>query len=184
MAGLTQPEPDKPGAYSWNKAPRLGGQVIETGAIARQLVDGQPLIRAAVLAHGGTVYTRVLARLLEMARIVPLMEQWLLALQPHAPFHATQALPEQAQGIGLTEAARGALGHWLRIENGRIAHYQIVAPTSWNFSPRDAAGTPGALEAALVGAALDDAIEGAGGQSVAVQHIVRSFDPCMVCTVH
>ena len=184
MAGLTQPEPDKPGAYSWNKAPRLGGQVIETGAIARQLVDGQPLIRAAVLAHGGTVYTRVLARLLEMSRIVPLMEQWLLALQPHAPFHAVQALPEQAQGIGLTEAARGALGHWLRIENGRIAHYQIVAPTSWNFSPRDAAGTPGALEAALVGAALDDAIEGAGGQSVAVQHIVRSFDPCMVCTVH
>jgi Ni,Fe-hydrogenase I large subunit len=59
-----------------------------------------------------------------------------------------------------------------------------VAPTSWNFSPRDAAGTPGALEAALVGAPLDLAIEGAGGQSVAVQHIVRSFDPCMVCTVH
>jgi len=184
MSGLTQPEPDKPGAYSWNKAPRLGGQVIETGAIARQLVDGQPLIHAAVLAHGGTVYTRVLARLLEMARIVPLMEQWLLALQPHAPFHAVQALPEQGQGIGLSEAARGALGHWLRIENGRIAHYQIVAPTSWNFSPRDAAGTPGALEGALVGAVLDDGLEGSAGQSVAVQHIVRSFDPCMVCTVH
>jgi hydrogenase large subunit len=182
MAGLTQPEPDKPGAYTWNKAPRLAGQVVETGAIARQLVDGQALIRAAVAAHGGTVYTRVLARLLEMARLLPMMEQWLAALQPHEPCHQVQAMPAQAQGIGLCEAARGALGHWLKIDNGRIAHYQIVAPTSWNFSPRDAAGTPGALEAALVGAPIDSA-EGRG-QSVAVQHIVRSFDPCMVCTVH
>lgn len=91
-------------------------------------------------------------------------------------------MPAQAQGIGLSEAARGALGHWLRIENGRIAHYQFVAPTSWNFSPRDAAGTPSALETALVGATIDSS-EGRG-QSVAVQHIVRSFDPCMVWSVH
>jgi hydrogenase large subunit len=183
MEGITQPELDKAGAYTWNKAPRLAGKVIETGAIARQLVAGQPLIRAACAEHGGSVYTRVLARLVELARILPLMEQWLLALQPGEPFHQVQAMPEQAQGIGLTEAARGAVGHWLRIERGRIAHYQIVAPTSWNFSPRDAAGTPGALEAALVGAPLDDTAEGPG-TSVAVQHIVRSFDPCMVCTVH
>jgi hydrogenase large subunit len=183
MQGLTQPQPDKPGAYTWNKAPRLAGQVLETGAIARQLVDGHALIRAAVARHGGTVYTRVLARLMELARIVPMMEQWLTAMQPGAPFHQMQALPERAQGIGLTEAARGALGHWLNIENGRINHYQIVAPTSWNFSPRDAAGRPGALEGALVGALIDSPIEGRG-DSVAVQHIVRSFDPCMVCTVH
>ena len=182
MQGQTEPEIDKPGAYTWNKAPRLAGQVLETGAIARQLVDGQSLIRALVLAHGGTVYTRVMARLLEIARILPLMEQWLLALQPREPYHQVQAMPAQAHGAGLSEAARGALGHWLKIENGRIAHYQIVAPTSWNFSPRDVAGTPGALEAALVGAAIDSS-EGRG-QSVAVQHIVRSFDPCMVCTVH
>ena len=181
--GLTVPQPDKPGAYTWNKAPRLGGAVVETGAIARQLVDGQPLIRAAVAAYGGTVSTRVLARLLEVARILPLMERWLLAVQPHEPFHTAYALPEQATGVGLSEAARGALGHWLRIEKGRIGHYQIVAPTSWNFSPRDAAGTPGALESALTGIQLDGLGAGAG-QSVVVQHIVRSFDPCMVCTVH
>jgi hydrogenase large subunit len=183
MQGLTQPEPDKPGAYTWNKAPRLAAQVVETGAIARQLVDGQALIRACCAVHGGTVYTRVLARLVEIARILPMMEKWLMALQPGEPFHQAQALPDQAQGIGLIEAARGALGHWLRIENARLSHYQIVAPTSWNFSPRDATGTPGALEAALVGAPIDSAIEGRG-LSVAVQHIVRSFDPCMVCTVH
>ncbi len=182
LVGLTQVQPDKAGAYTWNKAPRLAGQVMETGAIARQLVDGQPLIQALVRAHGGTVYTRVLARLLELARILPLMEQWLLAMHPREPYHQVQALPAQGQGSGLSEAARGALGHWLRIENGRIAQYQIVAPTSWNFSPRDAAGTPGALEAALVGARIDSSL--GRGQSVAVQHIVRSFDPCMVCTVH
>ncbi len=182
LDGLTQVQPDKAGAYTWNKAPRLAGQVMETGAIARQLVDGQALIHDLVRAHGGTVYTRVLARLLELARILPLMEHWLLALQPREPYHLVQAMPQQGQGSGLSEAARGALGHWIRIENGCIASYQIVAPTSWNFSPRDAAGTPGALEAALVGARIDSA-QGRG-QSVAVQHIVRSFDPCMVCTVH
>ncbi len=181
-AGLTQPDLDKSDAYTWNKAPRLAGQVVETGAIARQLVDGQTLIRALVLAHGGTVYTRVLARLVEIARVLPMMEHWLAALQPREPYHCIESLPAEGQGAGLTEAARGALGHWLRIENGRIANYQIVAPTSWNFSPRDAAGTPGALESALVGAKMDSAE--APGQSVAVQHIVRSFDPCMVCTVH
>jgi len=66
------------------------------------------------------------------------------------------------------------------VRNGKLANYQIVAPTSWNFSPRDAAGTPGALEAALQGVAVDAGDK----QPVAVQHIVRSFDPCMVCTVH
>jgi hydrogenase large subunit len=183
-AGLTQPDPDRSGAYTWNKAPRLAGQVVETGAIARQLVDGQPLIRDACARHGGSVATRVLARLVELARILPMMEHWLMALQSNEPFHQVHPMPAQAQGAGLSEAARGALGHWLRIENGRIAHYQIVAPTSWNFSPRDAAGNPGALEMALQGAALDDATADGPGTSVAVQHIVRSFDPCMVCTVH
>jgi len=178
--GVTRPDADKAGAYTWNKAPRLAGRTVETGALARRLVAGQPLVRAAVARCGGTVYTRVLARLLELAEVVPQMERWLGELQPREPFCATDTLPEQAEGCGLTEAARGALGHWLRIERGRIAGYQIVAPTSWNFSPRDAAGQPGPLEAALVGAPVREGER----TPVAVQHVVRSFDPCMVCTVH
>ncbi|MEZ5720447.1 MAG: nickel-dependent hydrogenase large subunit [Paracoccaceae bacterium] len=86
-------------------------------------------------------------------------------------------LPKDGAGVGLVEAARGALGHWLRIEGGRIAAYQIIAPTTWNFGPRDAAGTPGPVEA-LVGARACERAP------VSVQHILRSFDPCMVCTVH
>ena len=179
-AGLTLPEPDKLGAYTWSKAPRLDGQVVETGAIARQLASAHPLVRDAVARHGGTVYTRVLARLLELARVVPMMEQWIRELVVNEAYCAPCPLPDDGVGVGLSEAARGSLGHWVQAKRGRIANYQIVAPTTWNFSPRDAAGTPGALEQALVGAPV---IEGET-TPVAVQHIVRSFDPCMVCTVH
>jgi len=178
--GETQPDADKAGAYTWNKAPRLAGQVAETGAIARQLIGAQPLVQDAVARSGANVYTRVLARLVELARVLPMMEQWLLALRPGEPWHLATPLPDSALAVGLTEAARGALGHWLHIERGRIARYQLIAPTSWNFSPRDAQGTPGALEQALVGTP----IEPGETTPVAVQHVVRSFDPCMVCTVH
>ena len=178
--GQTLPDADKPAAYTWNKAPRLAGRVVETGAVARQLNDGHPLIRDTVARSGTNVCTRVLARLLELARVVPMMEDWLRAVRPGEPWHQPAPLPDAAQATGLAEAARGALGHWVRIDQGRIANYQIVAPTSWNFSPRDAEGTPGPLEQALVGVPVQP------GETtpVAVQHVVRSFDPCMVCTVH
>jgi hydrogenase large subunit len=117
---------------------------------------------------------------MELAVVLPWMSTWLDALQPREPFHLAYELPADGQGVGLVEAARGALGHWLSLHDGRITNYQIVAPTSWNFSPRDAAGTPGALESALVGTP----VEPGAAMPVAVQHVVRSFDPCMVCTVH
>lgn len=178
--GHTEPAPGKPGAYTWNKAPRLDGRVVETGALARQLAAGHPLLRDLVAREGGTVRTRVIARAMELAVVLPWVSRWLDALQPREPFHLAHELPPEGQGVGLVEAARGALGHWLSLHDGRIARYQIVAPTSWNFSPRDAAGTPGALESALVGTP----VEPGETTPVAVQHVVRSFDPCMVCTVH
>jgi 2-methylcitrate dehydratase PrpD len=167
-------------AHVQNKAPRLQGQVIETGALARQLAAGHALLRAVVAQRGGQVAARVLARVLEIARVLPLMEQWLVALQPGEPFFQAASLPDAGRGVGLAEAARGALGHWAIVRDGKLAQYQIVAPTSWNFSPRDAQGTPGALEAALVGTP----VRSGETTPVAVQHVVRSFDPCMVCTVH
>ena len=123
---------------------------------------------------------RVAARLLELARTQMLMEDLARGITPEARFITGPVTLRDGEGEGLVEAARGALGHWLRIERGRIALYQIVAPTTWNFSPRDSAGTPGALEAALVGAPVSEGEE----TPLSVQHIVRSFDPCMVCTVH
>jgi hydrogenase large subunit len=126
------------------------------------------------------VLTRVLARLLELAIVLPEMERWARAIIPGEPWCEHGKLPEEGVAVGLVEAARGALGHWLSVRHGRIANYQIIAPTTWNFSPRDAAGVPGALEQALVGVAA----ESDDPMPVSVQHVVRSFDPCMVCTVH
>ena len=171
---------DKAAAYSWCKAPRYAGRVVETGALARQVVAGHPLLRASVAADGGNVKARVVARLLEIALIVPAMENWVRALMPGESFCEQWQLPDSASGIGLVEAARGALGHWLQIERGKIARYQIIAPTTWNFSPRDEADVPGALEQALVGLPVGES----ENAPLAVQHVVRSFDPCMVCTVH
>ncbi len=178
--GLTVPDADAPGGYSWCKAPRLGGQVAETGALARQAVDGHPLIRDLVAAAGGNVQNRVIARLIEVARLIPLMERWVWAVRPGDPFCLHAVMPDEAKGEGLIEAARGALGHWLEIRKGRILNYQIVAPTTWNFSPRDSGGQPGACEQALIGTPV---LKGET-TPIAVQHVVRSFDPCMVCTVH
>jgi hydrogenase large subunit len=144
------------------------------------MLAGQPLIRELVATHGGGVLARVLARLLELARVLPEMEGWARQLAPGEPWCHHGDLPDEGAGIGLVEAARGGLGHWLVVRHGRIANYQIIAPTTWNFSPRDADGTPGALEQALAGMDVD-----AGDpMPEAVQHVVRSFDPCMVCTVH
>jgi uptake hydrogenase large subunit len=177
--GVTRPVPDKAGAYTWCKAPRLGGRVVEVGALARQVVAGNPLARDLVAARGGNVFSRVVGRLHELALLLPEMERWALAIEPGERFHAEGRLPDDAVGVGLVEAARGGLGHWLTVRRGRIHGYQIVAPTTWNFSPRDAEGRPGALERALVGTPA-----GEGEAAVQVQHVVRSFDPCMVCTVH
>ncbi|MFB2530740.1 nickel-dependent hydrogenase large subunit [Paracoccus sp. p4-l81] len=177
-----QTDPDlamREAAYSWCKAPRLDGQPVEVGALARQLIDGHPLA-ADLVAQGGGVLARVAGRLLELARSQPVLEDLAARIDTGARYMVQARMPAAARGAGLVEAARGALGHWLRIERGRIAGYQIVAPTTWNFSPRDAAGVPGPLEAALVGVPV------AEGEvtPLAVQHVVRSFDPCMVCTVH
>lgn len=176
--GTTVPDEEmRAGAYSWCKAPRLAGQTMETGALARQVVDGHPLARDLA---GGGVLARVAGRLLELARSQTVMEEFAGGIDPAATFMDPAPEVQDGQGTGLVEAARGALGHWVRIENGRIATYQIVAPTTWNFSPRDASGQPGPLEAALAGAPVRT------GETtpISVQHIVRSFDPCMVCTVH
>lgn len=180
VQGKTEPVAEKDCAYSWCKAPRLGGQVVETGALARALVAGQPLMTELVSAGGGSVHTRILARMLELARMVPVLEQWVRMLNPDEPFCHHPEQIRDGQGAGLMEAARGSLGHWVEVRKGRISHYQIIAPTTWNFSPRDEQEQPGALEQALEGITVTPGEQ----DPVAVQHVVRSFDPCMVCTVH
>jgi len=178
--GSTIIDTNQDNGYSWCKAPRLNDQVIEVGAIARQMVDGHPLIRHLVENSGSNVRNRVIARLLELALVVPAMEDWARKLQPKDPFCIPTVIPDECQGAGMVEAARGSLGHWIRVKNGRILNYQIIAPTTWNFSPRDVNDKPGALELALQNTYVGED----ENASVIIQHIIRSFDPCMVCTVH
>lgn len=177
----TVPVAEKERAYSWAKAPRLAGTPAEAGAVARLAVAGHPLIVSLIARDGATsVRTRIVARLVETALLVHSMRGWLRELRLKDEFCSHFALPGEAAGVGLVEAARGALGHWVSVRAEQIERYQIIAPTTWNFSPRDAADVPGPLEAALAG--LDTGAMGA--KSAALQHVIRSFDPCMVCTAH
>jgi uptake hydrogenase large subunit len=178
--GTTAPDMDRPDAYSWAKAPRYDGRTVEVGALARQIVDGTALARALVAGGTTGVAARVVARLVEVARVLLAMERWVGGFERGAPFCVEGGMPTDGSGVGLVEAARGSLGHWMTVRGGRITRYQIVAPTTWNFSPRDGAGVPGPLERALEG--LD--VGALGARAPAIQHVVRSFDPCMVCTAH
>ncbi len=177
----TLPDMERVGAYSFAKAPRLDGSPAETGAVARQAVAGQKLVRALLAQSGGSqVLARVVARVLEIALVTVAAENWARALNVRENFCETAPPLASGAAIGRVEAARGALGHWVSVERGAIRAYQIIAPTTWNFSPRDAAGVPGPLEQALVGVETG----ALGAKAAAIQHVVRSFDPCMVCTAH
>ena len=104
---------------------------------------------------------------------------WLDQLTPDAPAFKDFSIPESGRGYGLTEAARGALGHWIDIKDKKISNYQCVVPTTWNCSPRDDRGVPGPVEQALVGVPIADA-----ENPVEAARVVRSFDPCLACAVH
>ena len=171
-SGTTSPTYPKTNAYSWLKSPRYETGVYEVGPLARMRVNGD--------YHGGvSVMDRHVARAAEAMKIGMALERWLDQLDPSAPLFADGALPESASGIGLTEAPRGALGHWLTVSNRTISRYQIVTPTCWNASPRDARGVRGALEQALVGTPVQNA-----DQPIEVLRVVHSFDPCLSCAVH
>ena len=108
------------------------------------------------------------------------MEQWLAeTVRCQEEFYQDHRKKENGQGYGLLEAPRGALGHWVKIKDARIQKYQIITPTAWNASPRDAGGHRGPCEEAIVGTQIRN-LE----NPVEVDHIIRSFDPCLVCTVH
>ena len=119
------------------------------------------------------------ARALECKLVADAMADWLLDLEPNEPNCATYQMPQTASGMGLTEGPRGALGHWIEIRDGVIANYQAVVPTTWNCSPRDDDGRPGACEQALEGTKVRDP-----ENPFELVRIVRSFDPCLACSIH
>ncbi len=171
-AGTTVPAYPKTNGYSWLKAPRYSGAVYETGPLARMWVSG-------AYNRGISVMDRHLARAQEAVVIAQAMQQWVTSLSPTSSYYANFTMPTSGQGAGLTEAARGALGHWLSISGSAISRYQIVTPTCWNASPRDNNGVAGALEQALIGTPVVNTAE-----PIEVIRVVHSLDPCLACAVH
>ncbi|MBN2211673.1 MAG: nickel-dependent hydrogenase large subunit [Sedimentisphaerales bacterium] len=189
--GQTEPSPSK--GYSWLKAPRYDGNVMEVGPLARIMVGyhtaGFEWIKKEVDAVLGSlqipvekmnsVLGRHLSRGLEAKWIAHQAYNWLDELEIGGASAKDYELPKNGQGYGLTEAPRGALGHWVVIDNYVINRYQCVVPTTWNCSPRDDKGQPGAVEKALEGTLISDV-----KQPIEAGRIVRSFDPCLACAVH
>jgi hydrogenase large subunit len=122
------------------------------------------------------------ARALEAKYIADAMNTWVAQLTPDAPCYYYKRIPKQiATGAGLAEAPRGALGHWLKIEGRKVAKYQCVVPSTWNFSPRDGGNNPGPVEAALIGSTIGT---NSTDQIINILRLVHPFDCCIACAVH
>ncbi len=172
----------KTNAYSWLKAPRLGGAPMECGPLARMWVNGD-------YRNGISVMDRHLARALETQKIAYAMMDWVKQLRVGGSVYTQYTAPYGKSGIGLTEAPRGALGHWVSTSaitaptapagGPAIANYQVITPTCWNASPKDTSGVHGPMEMALIGTKISDP-----ARPIEVLRVVHSFDPCLSCAVH
>ncbi|HTI99632.1 MAG TPA: nickel-dependent hydrogenase large subunit [Dongiaceae bacterium] len=190
------------GKYSWLKTPRWNGHPMEVGPLARLLVgyaSGSAEIREVVdmgLKQLNVPVTalfstlgRTAARGLETLLIARWAKEFYGDLLANIKNGDTRMFngekwdpatwPAKARGVGLSEAPRGALAHWIVIEDEKIANYQLVVPSTWNASPRDAKGQRSAYEASLIGTPIADP-----EKPLEVLRTIHSFDPCLACAVH
>lgn len=193
---------DVSGKYSWLKTPRWKEHPMEVGPLARLLVGyahGRTDIKEVVdeaLGRLGVPVTalfstlgRTAARGLETRLVVHWMQEFYDQLIANIrsgndrTFTAEKwdpsTWPASAEGVGLSEAPRGALAHWIKIKDGKIDNYQMVVPSTWNASPRDAQGQRSSYEAALIGTPVAN-VE----QPLEILRTIHSFDPCIACAVH
>jgi hydrogenase large subunit len=188
--------------YSWLKTPRWKGNAMEVGPLARVMMlyakgnsATQALVHDALgqlklpLSAMYSTMGRLLAEALDTKIIGDRMQSWYDQLKGNiatgnlathdARYFDPATWPTTAQGVGFTEAPRGALGHWVKIENAAIKNYQCVVPTTWNAAPRDPSNKPSPYEAALVGHTL-----AVPEQPLEILRTIHSFNPCMACAVH
>jgi hydrogenase large subunit len=188
--------------YSYLKTPRWKGNAMEVGPLARVLVgyargreDYKELVDKALTDLGVPVTAlfstlgRTAARGLESVLVaqwgMDFYNQLITNLKNGDTRMADMSKfdpktwPAKAMGVGYAEAPRGALAHWINIEDQKIANYQLVVPTTWNASPRDATGKLSAYEAALLDTPVADE-----KQPLEIIRTIHSFDPCMACSVH
>ena len=190
------------GKYSWLKTPRCKGNAMEVGPLARLLVayasgskEVQEVVNSTLKALNVPVSAlfSTLGRTAARALETKLVAQWSKEFYGHMldvlrsgdtrtftqDHWSPETWPAQAQGVGLTEAPRGALAHWIVIKDKLIDNYQLVVPSTWNASPRDMQGGRSAFEASLVGVPVRDP-----EQPLEILRTIHSFDPCLACAVH
>ncbi|MEN8107245.1 MAG: nickel-dependent hydrogenase large subunit [Pseudomonadota bacterium] len=190
-------------SYSWLKSPRWKGNAMEVGPLARVLMlyasgheptkelVGMTLSKLDIPVDAlFSTLGRTAARGLETKIIADMMQTWYDNLVANIKAGDTKTFneklwdpstwPKQAKGVGFMEAPRGALAHWIVIEDGKIANYQAVVPSTWNAGPRDSDGQPGAYEAAL----QDNHTLHDPKQPIEILRTIHSFDPCIACAVH
>jgi [NiFe] hydrogenase large subunit len=196
LAEDPQYRPDK-GKYSWFKAPRYDGAACEVGPLARVLVaygkghkDIKPIVDNVLKTLGVpaaalfSTLGRTAARAIETAAIGDAVQEWVMELVENLKSGDTKTyepyeIPDSGMGIGLNDVPRGALGHWVKVKDKKIANYQYVVPSTWNLCPRDAKNQLGPVEEALIGTPVADP-----KQPLEVLRTVHSFDPCIACGVH
>ncbi|RLC16463.1 MAG: hydrogenase 2 large subunit [Deltaproteobacteria bacterium] len=199
--GETKPQhgdykPDD-GKYSWSKAPRYEGEPCEVGPLARVLVayaKGKEQFKTVVdsvlkqldipVTALFSTLGRTAARGIETLVIGNEMEGWIMELVENVKKGDTKTyqswtMPDKGMGYGLNDVARGALGHWIEIENKKIKNYQYVVPSTWNLGPRCEKGKLSPVEEALIGTPIADP-----KRPIEVLRTVHSFDPCIACGVH
>lgn len=169
---VPEPNQEKTQAYSWVKAARYNNLPYEVGPLARLILSG-------AYDNGISAMDRTIARALEAKKIAQIMKRLLREIIPGVDVQKKYTLPETASGRGLVDTTRGALGHWLKIKDKKISFYQIITPSTWDFSTRDHNGYRGTAEEALVGTPIENP-----DKPAEIGRILRSFDPCMSCATH
>jgi len=186
--------------YSWIKSPLYNDTRVEVGPLARMIV-GVARKDARITKYVTNFLTRgnlpisvlfstvgrTAARAIETELMADVMMEWVDELAANAAAGDLRTWTEfdfdkvsvKTKGMGLAEAPRGGLGHWLRVENGKIVNYQAVVPSTWNAAPRDYKGRLGAYEASLIGTKVADP-----EQPLEIIRTIHSFDPCIACAVH
>jgi [NiFe] hydrogenase large subunit len=183
--------------YTWFKAPRYEAHSCEVGPLARVLVAyarGHEGIKGAVddvakqlgipITALFSTLGRTAARGIETLVVGQAIEGWVMEMvgnlkNGNAKTYESWTMPKSGMGVGLNDVPRGSLGHWIRIEDGKIGNYQYVVPSTWNLGPRCANGKLGPVEEALIGTPVADP-----KRPVEVLRTVHSFDPCIACGVH
>lgn len=183
--------------YSWLKAPRYNDFPMEVGPLARVMIaygnghqETSKAVDNFISAVGLSIdemfstLGRTVARAIETQVICDAMFGWLDELEINLQSGDDQVYqkftrPTETQGVGINEAPRGALGHWIKTQNGKISNYQMVVPSTWNFGPRCLNNIPGPIEKALIGTPVVDP-----SQPLELLRVIHSFDPCIACGVH